>query len=111
MNWMAPVAYAMSTDECLGLWDSPCARCGAGAGVGCTSKLTGGPLDGCCFARWNELEKFDRVWHRLDDAGLCDSAWGMQHLRIWREWNAADQPMPLETFIRARADVHPGSAS
>ena len=45
-------------------------------------------------------DAFDQAWATLESEGGCDSHGGMEYNRVRGEWVAADQPSPVETFIR-----------
>jgi len=60
-------------------------------------------------ARARAATMFDRTWQRLAKVGACDSAGGVESLRVWLEWTRAGRPVDVEGFIRAAANRAPSA--
>ena len=50
---------------------------------------------------------FYEAYSRLAADGKCDSAGGMEYIRVLGEWKDAGTPKDIESFIVMRANVAP----
>jgi hypothetical protein len=55
----------------------------------------------------SKAEIFRLAYERLATSGRCDCYGGAESRRVWRDWEAAGYPQPVEHFIVARANIGP----
>lgn len=49
--------------------------------------------------------QFDRAYDRLARMGQCDSPGGLEYVRVFAEWRAANCPADVRGFIIRRANI------
>lgn len=48
---------------------------------------------------------FRIVWQIMSQVGWCDEWGSAEQQRVFREWVAAEYPIPVADFIRERANI------